>query len=227
MSLEKIESDKIWIAYIANMDRDVNYWNQYYLRKEKEIQEPSDFAKFVLPYMETHKKIMDIGCGNGRDSIYFSQNGLEVTGVDASEEAISHLNQYNMKNSMFVCDDFVTCKALYQVQYDYFYSRWTIHAVSEKQEWELLKNVSSAIKKKGLFFIEVRSIKDDLFGKGTKIAKNTYSYNDHFRRFIVKKELEEKLEKLEFEIIYEKEDKGLSKTTVSDPVLIRIIARKR
>ena len=208
-------------------DRDVNYWNQYYLRKEKEIQEPSDFAKFVLPYMETHKKIMDIGCGNGRDSIYFSQNGLEVTGVDASEEAISHLNQYNMKNSMFVCDDFVTCKALYQVQYDYFYSRWTIHAVSEKQEWELLKNVSSAIKKKGLFFIEVRSIKDDLFGKGTKIAKNTYSYNDHFRRFIVKKELEEKLEKLEFEIIYEKEDKGLSKTTVSDPVLIRIIARKR
>lgn len=208
-------------------DRDVNYWNQYYLRKEKEIQEPSDFAKFVLPYMETHKKIMDIGCGNGRDSIYFSQNGLEVTGVDASEEAISHLNQYNRKNSMFVCDDFVTCKALYQVQYDYFYSRWTIHAVSEKQEWELLKNVSSAIKKKGLFFIEVRSIKDDLFGKGTKIAKNTYSYNDHFRRFIVKKELEEKLEKLEFEIIYEKEDKGLSKTTVSDPVLIRIIARKR
>ena len=208
-------------------DRDVNYWNQYYLRKEKEIQEPSDFAKFVLPYMETHKKIMDIGCGNGRDSIYFSQNGLEVTGVDASEEAISHLNQYNMKNSMFVCDDFVTCKALYQVQYDYFYSRWTIHAVSEKQEWELLKNVSSAIKKKGLFFIEARSIKDDLFGKGSKIAKNTYSYNDHFRRFIVKKELEEKLEKLEFEIIYEKEDKGLSKTTVSDPVLIRIIARKR
>lgn len=65
VSLEKIESDKIWIAYIANMDRDVNYWNQYYLRKEKEIQEPGDFAKFVLPYMETHKKIMDIGCGNG------------------------------------------------------------------------------------------------------------------------------------------------------------------
>ena len=65
VSLEKIESDKIWIAYIANMDRDVNYWNQYYLRKEKEIQEPSDFAKFVLPYIETHKKIMDIGCGNG------------------------------------------------------------------------------------------------------------------------------------------------------------------
>ena len=66
-----------------------------------------------------------------------------------------------MKNSMFVCDDFVICKALYQGQYDYFYSRWTIHAVSEKQEWELLKNVSSAIKTKGLFFIEVRSIKDD------------------------------------------------------------------
>lgn len=63
--------------------------------------------------------------------------------------------------------------------------------------------------------------------KGQKLQKIRIHNNDHFRRFIVKKELEEKLEKLEFEIIYEKEDKGLSKTTVSDPVLIRIIARKR
>ena len=110
-------------------DRDVKYWNEFYRNKTKEIQSPSDFARFVLQYMEEHKKIMDIGCGNGRDSIFFAENGLEVTGVDASEEAITALNQYHINNSMFICDDFVTCKALYQMQYDYFYSRWTIHAI--------------------------------------------------------------------------------------------------
>ena len=72
---------------------------------------------------------------------------------------------------MFVCDDFVTCKALYQVQYDYFYSRWTIHAVSEKQEWELLKNVSSAIKKKGLFLLKSEVLKMICLEKGQKLQK--------------------------------------------------------
>ena len=48
-------------------------------------------------------------------------------------------------------------------------------------------------------------------------CKNTYSYNDHFRRFIVKKELEEKLEETRVQKIYmKKKIKGLSKTTVSD-----------
>ena len=38
-------------------DRDVNYWNQYYLKeRKKNTEEPSDFAKFVLPYMEAHTK---------------------------------------------------------------------------------------------------------------------------------------------------------------------------
>lgn len=83
------------------------------------------------------------------------------------------------------------------------------------------------LRKKDYFLLKSEVLKMICLENGNKNCKNTYSYNDHFRRFIVKKELEEKLEKLEFEIIYEKEDKGLSKTTVSDPVLIRIIARKR
>ena len=156
---------------------------------------------------------------------HFSQNGLEVTGVDASEEAISHLNQYNRKNSMFVCDDFVTCKALYQAQYDYFYSRWTMHAISERQEDELLRNISSSIKKDGLLFIEARSIHDDLYGVGEKISENEYIYNDHYRRFMDKDIFINKLKKLGYEIVFEVEGNTLSKTKKSDPTLIRIVAK--
>lgn len=208
-------------------DRDVCYWNQYYEKELKELQAPSDFATFVLPYLKANKKLMDVGCGNGRDSLFFSSHGVEVTGVDASEAAIDRLNKYDIQNSMFVCDDFVTCKALYQMQYDYFYSRWTIHAISERQENELLKNISMSLKKGGLFFIEARSVADELYGKGKEVAKNSFVYNDHFRRFIDKVELKEKLEKLCFEVIYMKEGDNFSKTKESNPVLVRIIAKKR
>lgn len=206
--------------------RDVAYWNAFYGQKIKEIEEPSNFARFVLPYLKPGKKLMDIGCGNGRDSIYFAKNQLMVTGVDASETAISQLQGYNEKNALFVCDDFVTCKALYQMQYDYFYSRWTIHAISEKQEDELLRNIKDSIKPDGLFFVEVRSTKDELYGKGKLVEKNAFFYNEHYRRFIDKAEFGRKLEKLGFEIIFEKEKKGFSKTRESDPTLIRIVAKK-
>ncbi|MCI7107483.1 MAG: adenylyl-sulfate kinase [Agathobacter sp.] len=207
-------------------NRDVRYWNQYYKKELKEIQSPSDFAKSILPYLEKGKKMMDIGCGNGRDSIYFAQSGIDVIGVDASEEAIDNLNKHNIKNGLFVCDDFVTCKALYQMQYDYFYSRWTLHAISERQENELLQNVANSIKMNGKFFIEVRSVKDELYGKGQKIAKNAFVYNDHFRRFIDKEELQQKLENIGFEILSLQEGVNFSRTDVSNPTLIRVIAQK-
>lgn len=210
-----------------NFNRDVAYWNQFYKKELKEIQKPSDFAGFVLPYMEAGKKLMDIGCGNGRDSIYFAANKIDVTGVDASETAINRLRNYGIENSLFLCDDFVTCKALYQIQYDYFYSRWTIHAISERQEDELLQNIVVALRKEGLFFVEVRSTKDELYGKGKEVAKNAFIYNGHFRRFIDIQIFRKKLETLGFEIIYADEKMGFSKTEESDPMLIRLIAKKR
>ena len=207
-------------------NRDVAYWNHFYEKVIKEIQEPSDFARFVFHYLQSGKRLMDIGCGNGRDSLYFARNQILVTGVDASETAINQLQKYEIENGQFVFDDFVTCKALYQMQYDYFYSRWTIHAISERQENELLQNVADSLKEDGLFFIEVRSTNDELYGKGRQIEKNAFLYNDHYRRFIDKTEFCGKLGKLGLKIIFQEEKNGFSKTSESDPTLIRIVAKK-
>ncbi|MFH1398588.1 MAG: class I SAM-dependent methyltransferase [Candidatus Woesearchaeota archaeon] len=35
------------------------------------------------------KVILDAGCGNGRDAKYFSENGFDVTGIDASAEMLA------------------------------------------------------------------------------------------------------------------------------------------
>ena len=79
-------------------NRDVAYWNRFYEKVIKEIQEPSDFARFVLHYLQSGKRLMDIGCGNGRDSLYFARNQILVTGVDASETAINQLQKYGIEN---------------------------------------------------------------------------------------------------------------------------------
>lgn len=206
--------------------RDVDYWNSYYAKKLTEIQSPSDFARTVISYLEPGKSLIDLGCGNGRDSIYFLNHHLNVTGIDVSEEAISQLNQLKLENGNFVCDDFVSSKALYQVQYDYIYSRWTMHAISEQQEDELLGNARDALKEGGLFLIEARSVRDSLYGKGTCVGKHAFIYNSHFRRFMEKEVFARKLENHGFRVISVEEGENFSKTETSNPVLVRIVASR-
>ena len=73
----------------------------------------------------------------------------------------------------------------------------------------------------------MRSVNDEIYGLGEKIAENTYIYEGHFRRFIVRDELENKLEKAGFYISYSEEQRGFAPFGESDPPIIRIIADKR
>ncbi len=207
--------------------RDMNYWNQYYLRNFLKESNPSLFAKFVMSYIRPNSDLIDLGCGNGRDSLYFSREGIHVTGIDLSFESIKYLNEHHgNENAIFICDDFVTSLAIYQKQYDYCYSRFTLHAINLEQENELLKNVYTCLRDEGLFFVEARSVNDKIYGLGECMGKDEYIYNDHYRRFINKDELVKRVENMGMEVLFLDENQGYAPLDDQDPVLIRLIAKK-
>lgn len=205
---------------------DYNYWNEYY-KKNIAPSEPSKFAKDILKYLESGKKLIELGCGNGRDAIFLSNNKIDVVAVDQCESSINNLKSSVLKNNIkFVADDFIETKLLEKESFDYVYSRFTLHSISEKQEDKLIKRVHEALKKDGLLLIEVRSVKDELFGLGEKIDRNTYIYNNHFRRFIVLDELIEKLTSIGFKIDFADENNNYAVYKDQNPIVIRIRARK-
>ena len=210
------------------MYRDLNYWNEYYIHNMPSFEnKPSDFAKYIESSFLHEKNltnILELGCGNGRDSLFFLSKGYKITAIDGSNVAIEMLDRIaNCKNALFVCDDFVRSKALYQMKYDCIYSRFTLHAISEKQEDELLDNVRYALTNNGILAIEARTTNDELYGKGIEIENNAFFYDEHYRRFIDVNSFRNKIEKLGFDIIYLDESNGFSRTQNSDPVLMRCI----
>lgn len=216
----------IEVIFSSDFDRDVGYWNVFY-ENTSNIEQPSLFAKSIIGMLKKNKNLLELGCGNGRDSIYFVHNGLNVTAIDASDVAIQKLQKENIHgNVCFICDDFVCSSTIFVGQFDYCYSRFSLHAINSEQESELIGNVYWVLNEKGKFFIEVRSVNDDIYGLGEKVSENAYIYEGHFRRFIVKTELEDKLRQTGFDIIYSEEKRGFAPFGKSDPPIIRIIACK-
>src|ERR1700730_4200710 len=50
---------------------------------------PSDFALEVARLVRPGDYVLDLGCGEGRDSVFFAERGAVVFGVDLSEEGLA------------------------------------------------------------------------------------------------------------------------------------------
>ncbi|PAV07823.1 class I SAM-dependent methyltransferase [Methanosphaera cuniculi] len=202
---------------------DKSYWKEYY-RKNPNPVDPSTFAKFIIGFMEPEKKLIELGCGNGRDSVYFAQQKINVTAIDQIEEEMDYLNKkHSLYNLNFKADDFTNLDD--DKKYDYIYSRFTLHSVNEKAEKRVFDWITKQLNDEGLFFLEVRSINDPMFEKGEKISESE-NVTTHYRRYLDFNETIEKLENRGLKIIYKLESQGLAKYKDDDPTLIRIVAQK-
>ena len=201
------------------------YWNQYY-KNRLCPEEPSPFARYAATLVDSGKELVELGCGNGRDAVYFAAQGLRVTAIDMSQEAIASLQSRGLPNAAFIQGDFVNSPVHQKETYDYAYSRFTLHSINENQEKVLLHNLLRGLRAGGKLFIEVRSIHDPLYGKGRLVGRNAYFYDNHYRRFLILEELTTALERTGFRVEYAQEAQGFAPYGNSDPPVIRVVAAK-
>ena len=222
--VEKIER-VFYPNIVENPIDNTDYWNHYYENKVCSTQ-PSPFAQYASTLVEPGRILVDLGCGNGRDAVYFASMGLKVVGMDLSASAIRMLKEQHIANTYFFCGDFINSPIHTPGCYDYAYSRFTIHAINPKQETMLLHTMYEALKPGGKFFIEVRSVHDPLYGKGRPVDRNAFFYDNHYRRFIVLGELTRALEQSGFRVEYSEESTGFAPYGNDDPPVIRVVAVK-
>lgn len=208
---------------------DKEYWDEYYATHSKP-NDASTFAEFVLDRLDEGKTLIELGCGNGRDSLFFSKNGLNVVAVDQVDSEIKFLNEnYASENITFVAGDFTNLATseedlIKNTQFDYIYSRFTFHSINEAKEDRTLDWISNHLDG-GLFLLEARSLNDPMFKKGDALS-DTENFTTHYRRYMDLDKFTDKLENLGFEILFEIEDKDLAPYKDDNPYVIRIIAKK-
>ena len=107
----------------------------------KEVQD-----KFLQ--MLSGKKILDFGCGSGRDTMYFLKSGFDVTATDGSEELCKYASEYTgiqVKQMLFQDLDEV----------DYYDVIWACSSILHLSKNELrivMNKMSRALKSDGIIY---------------------------------------------------------------------------
>ena len=204
---------------------DKKYWSDFYSNNTSLAKNPSPFAEYLLSNSIIKKGdcLIELGCGNGRDSMFFAKNNISVTAIDQCKNTTSILNK--LENIESYSHDF-TNLPVFEKKLDVVYSRFTLHAINEKGEANTLKWAFENLVKGGLLCVEVRTLKDPIFGKGIDKGNNIWFYNNHHRRFVNSQKLKDNLVEMGFKIEFFKEKNGFAKYKDNDPVLLRAIVRK-
>jgi tellurite methyltransferase len=208
---------------------DQNYWKDYY-SKNRQNKQPSLFAKYISENYVSGKKtkLIELGCGNGRDSIYYGERGLNVLAVDQVDEEIDFLNKRfgKFKNLEFKSGDFTNLKN--DEMFEIIYSRFTLHSINLVEQNRVLNWAYNQLNQNGFFCVEVRGHKNELYQKGEKVAneKDAFIYNNHYRRFLEFETFCNELLVIGFNIEYSNEAKGFAPFNDTNETFIRVIAKK-
>lgn len=211
---------------------DKNYWENIY-SKQLEEDKPSLFASFIANTLGINgKRLVELGCGNGRDAIFFANVGAKhVEAIDQCENIITLLTHrfQQIKNISFRCDDFTCMKDVeLESKFEIVYSRFTMHSISKEQEKRVIQWAYRNTLSGGAFCIEVRGQKNEIFGVGVPVEgeNDAFILNDHYRRFIHFDSLCKELTTLGFILSFAKEEKGFAPYNGQDETYIRVIASK-
>ncbi|MFJ8118290.1 cyclopropane fatty-acyl-phospholipid synthase-like methyltransferase [Bacillus sp. RC55] len=69
------------------------FWDDFYSNREKEIpfftnKPDENLVSYFEKKLLNSGKVLELGCGPGRNAIYFAENGCLVDAVDLSKESI-------------------------------------------------------------------------------------------------------------------------------------------
>lgn len=202
-----------------------DYWNNYY-RNSPVGGVPSQFAVFALSEFNNYDKVIDFGCGNGRDSFFFASQGKKVLAVDGSENVIKSCNAKvsasDMQDIAFTVLDFSDekdCKRFFDAHAEAWadaiiYARFFVHAIDENEERNFLKLCQAFAARKGVICLEFRTDRDELQRKVTEA---------HYRRFVSPVKFIRTLQEHNLKVEYFCEGFGMAKYREDDAHVARFV----
>ena len=185
-----------------------------YYKSHFDINEIKHIADFFIQNLKG-QKILDVGCGPGRDAKFFSEQGFDVIGIDLSKKLLE-IARKNASNAIFYLMDMRNLN----FPDNYFDGIWVCASflhIPRKDAQKTLVGFYRVLKGGGLIYISVKE------GFGEEFVKSEqYVEKERYFVYYSSQELRQLIENSGFKIIKEIIEKEKKKRTT----WINIFARK-
>ena len=111
----------------------------------------SIYDRFI-PHIPEGGRILDAGCGSGRDTHYFSTQGFEVTAFDASASLVARARKYTQQDIQVL--SFLDLK--YQAEFDGIWSCASLLHVPDAEWPQVLDCLANALKPGGVWYMSFK-----------------------------------------------------------------------
>ena len=174
----------------------LGYWNDIYSKQNYFGTGPTILALEAHELIKNNSitNILELGCGQGRDSLFFANFGHNVIATDISENAINSVkkikNEQNIENLELHLHDTLNPFNFTDLKFELIYSNLALQFFNLKQLSGILSNIKKIMKPNSFFLFSTKKSGDKYFNFGNKISENSFEYNGITRFFFNKSELE-------------------------------------
>ena len=109
------------------------------------------------------KEVLDLGIGQGRNSIPLAELGFNVTAVDYSTKCLEICK--NTCNKLNLVKSDIRTFDIEKDKYDMILSGYVLHFLHKNDSYQIIENIKNNIKNNGIVYISVFSLEDPRFNK--------------------------------------------------------------
>lgn len=169
-----------------------SHWEKTFTESEAFFgDEPSSFARKAMAHLKEHqvRSLLEIGCGQGRDTFFLAEGGIAVTALDYSETAVTEVAQRAAKAGLagrirVRAHDVRERLPFAGETFDACYSHMLLcMELSTAEIAFILRETWRTLKPGGLALYSVRSNFDKHYRTGTHLAEDIYQiggFSVHF-----------------------------------------------
>lgn len=149
---------------------------------------PSPFAQLAEPYFPRSSHILELGCGVGRDAIYFAKKGHEVVATDSSSIVIlqnkTSINESGIDFQVFDMQDTFPYLAR---SFDVVYANLALHYYTDAKTREIIQNIARVLKPAAILAFACKSKDEERIRGATELEANLFvAPNGHATHFFSK-----------------------------------------
>ena len=138
---------------------DVSYYEKDY-QKDKYLWgvQPSKMCLQILEYLPPVRplKVLDIGCGEGKDAVFLARCGYDVSAFDISEAGLEKVKRLAEKARVHVRTFRANlCDYRLEETYDILFSSGTLHYIKPELRGEIIENYKAHVSENGLVAFHV------------------------------------------------------------------------